>query len=37
MKLASLRRKIDRLDDQLVRLLAERTRVAREIGRLKRQ
>ncbi|MEY2852461.1 MAG: P-protein, partial [Verrucomicrobiota bacterium] len=37
MKLASLRHKIDLLDDQLVRLLAERTRVAREIGRLKRQ
>jgi len=37
VKLASLRRKVDRLDDQLVRLLAERTRVAREIGRLKRQ
>ncbi|NDD57201.1 MAG: prephenate dehydratase [Verrucomicrobia bacterium] len=37
MKLASLRRKVDRLDDQMVRLLAERTRIAREIGRLKRQ
>jgi len=37
VKLASLRRKVDRLDDQMVRLLAERTRIAREIGRLKRQ
>lgn len=37
MKLASLRRKVDRLDDQLVRLLEQRADVAREIGRLKRQ
>jgi len=37
MKLASLRRKVDRLDDQLVRLLEQRAGVAREIGRLKQQ
>ena len=37
MKLASLRRKVDRLDDQLVRLLERRAGVAREIGRLKKQ
>ena len=37
MKLANLRRKVDRLDDQLVRLLEQRADVAREIGMLKRQ
>lgn len=37
MKLASLRRKVDRLDDQLVRLLEQRAGIAREIGLLKRQ
>jgi len=37
MKLASLRHKVDRLDDQLVRLLEQRAGIAREIGLLKRQ
>jgi chorismate mutase/prephenate dehydratase len=37
MKLSSLRHKVDRLDDQLVRLLEQRSNVAREIGRLKKQ
>jgi chorismate mutase/prephenate dehydratase len=37
MKLSNLRHKVDRLDDQLVRLLEQRSNVAREIGRLKRQ
>lgn len=37
MSLESLRRRIDELDTELVRLLNERTRVALEIGRLKRQ
>lgn len=36
MKLASLRHKVDRLDDQLVRLLEQRAGIAREIGRQKR-
>ena len=35
MNLPSLRKSIDRLDAQLVRLLNERTRIAREIGRVK--
>jgi len=35
MNLAQLRRKIDRLDAELVRLLNERTRIALEIGRVK--
>lgn len=37
MKLANLRRKVDRLDDQLVRLLQARTKVAEEIGRQKQR
>lgn len=37
MKLANLRRKVDRLDDQLVRLLEARTRVAKEIGQQKQK
>ena len=32
MKLSSLRRKVDRLDDQLVHLLEQRSKVAHEIG-----
>ena len=35
MKLSSLRSKVDRLDDQLVRLLEQRAGIAREIGRQK--
>ena len=35
MKLSSLRAKVDRLDDQLVRLLEQRTEIAHEIGRQK--
>ena len=35
MKLSSLRTKVDRLDDQLVRLLEQRAGIAREIGRQK--
>ena len=35
MKLSSLRAKVDRLDDQLVRLLEQRSEIAHEIGRQK--
>ena len=35
MKLSSLRAKVDRLDDQLVRLLEQRAEIAHEIGRQK--
>lgn len=37
MNLDDLRRKIDELDEQVVRLLNERTRAALEIGKLKQQ
>ena len=36
-KLSAVRRRIDRLDEQLLRLLNQRARLALEIGRIKKR